>query len=150
MKTQESEYTFMQRNAWIVHILVFTLLLLSAMFILFSGVDPNDFGASTGTSWEAFQAAEPAVGGYIERLEALLGASGVGLALFGAAVALTGFRRGQRSAWLSMWAAPICYGLVTAVMLAYASPIGYFYLFVALIQTAIQVVSVGRFRGQPA
>jgi len=150
MKRQESEYTFMQRSTWIMHVLVFGLLLFSAMFILLSGVDPNDFGASTGTSWEAFQTAEPAIGRYVERLEALLGASGVGLALFGAAVALTGFRRGRRSGWLSMWAAPISYGLITAVMLAFASPIGYFYLFVALIQIVIQVISAGRFRGQSA
>lgn len=150
MKTQVHEYTFIQRNAWIAHLLVFSLLLLSAAFILVSGVDPNDFGASTGTGWEAFQAAEPAISAYIERLEALLGASGVGLALFGAAIALTGFRRGQRSGWLSMWSAPISYGLVTAVMLAFGSPIAYFYLFVTLIQLAIQMVSVGRFRGQPA
>lgn len=146
MTTTAGEYSFVQKNAWIAHTLIFSLLLVGGGFILFSGVDPSDFESSTGTAWNAFRAAEPEAARYVERLVGLLGASGIGLALFGIGVTLTGFRRRQRSAWRALWAAPVTYGLVVVIMLIYGSPIGYYYLFYVIVQVSVQILSYPLFR----
>jgi hypothetical protein len=136
---------FYQRYAWLAHFAIISLVALSMLFILFTGVDANDFQGSTGVDWAAFKSSEPDIARYLERLEGLLGAVGFGHAAFGVLISFFGFRQGDRFAWYSMWLMPGTYALVAMVMLNFGSSIGYYYAGLAAFQTLIQVAAYRRF-----
>lgn len=115
------------KASWMVFFGLSLLLVLSSLYLVFSGVDQVEFQASTGGAWESFLASEPGVAAYLLGTLQLLGIGYLGSALFGAVMSLTGFRKGQKSAWYTMWVFPIIYGVTAGVMFVSQSPIGYFY-----------------------
>ena len=95
------------------------LLELSGLYVLVAGVNPNDFQAATGLSWDTLREIYPDVATYIDRLGRLSGAVMVGLASLGGALALWRFRRGDRWAWAALWVFPLVLGALALVMLTH-------------------------------
>jgi hypothetical protein len=139
MTSTTSVKPFHVRYAWLLQSILAALMALSALFIVVNGVDSADFVASTGIDWPQFQQSDPEIAAYITRLERLAGAGGLSLAAFGLVIGLTALRHRQRSGWISFWVLPLSYLLITAIMLLHQSPIAYFYLGIALIQTLLQL-----------
>ena len=95
-----------------------------ALFILLDGVSFLILGAGadrsvilrvTGNSWEQIESSLPTVANYINNLAYIVGLSlaGFGLMIVGASV--TGYRKGQKWAWLLSWYLPL-YFLVAGVI----------------------------------
>ena len=105
--------TIFERHAW-------KILLVVILFIGFFGVSDMVGGASdlqngetvlmrsiTGTSWNELQVVSPRVANLIDVKFRLDGAAIATIALLSMAVCLTGFRRGERWAWVALWAIPL-------------------------------------------
>jgi hypothetical protein len=104
---------FFDRHAWKV-------LLLVSLLIGFFGVSDMVGGASdlqngetvlmhsiTGMSWNELKAVSPRVANLIDVKFRMDGAAITTVALLSIAVCLTGFRRGERWAWVALWAIPL-------------------------------------------
>jgi hypothetical protein len=115
--------TFIERNAW-------KGLLLVILFIGFFGISDMVGGASdlqagetvfmhsiTGMSWNELQAASPGVANLIDVKFRVDGAALTSLAILSLAICLTGFKRGERWAWISLWAIPF-WMIMTATFIA--------------------------------
>ena len=141
----------LERFAWVVPFAVGLLVALAGLFILVSGVDPSDFEASTGVSWDAFAQSEPGVASYLNRLLGLIGASAVGFGLLSAGVAYWGLRGGIRWSWVALWILPVTLGLFAGVLfLNGAVSLGAFYLGVALVALIGLLLPARRFLAGPA
>ncbi|MCZ7543275.1 MAG: hypothetical protein M5R40_06925 [Anaerolineae bacterium] len=124
--TNEKAY---QKRAWLIPLVLGVLIgLMSLLIAGFAGVDMSEFEASTGAIWSAFSDAQPEVAEYIIRLERLAGVGFAGFALIGAAIAWTGYRRGEPWAWYALWLFPIIFGLAAVVFFAAeATGLGLYY-----------------------
>ncbi len=120
--------------AWIILVALGALLELSALYILVAGVDPGEFEASTGLSWDTLEGTYPEVATYIKRLERLSGVALLGLASLGGALALWRFRRGDPWAWYALWVFPLVLGGIALVMLSHgAAGLGIYYGLLGLV-----------------
>ena len=119
-----------RRYAWVIPFALGAVLVLFGLAeALFIGVDPDDFLSSTGAEWASFQAADPAVAGYINRLVRLIGILAVGFGAWVAIVAGQWLRTRDRAAWWAMWILPaFCIVAAGLFFAAQASLIGGFYL----------------------
>ena len=124
--TQEKFY---QKYAWVLLFVLGILLSLTSLFIVISGgFDMSDFEMSTGVVWDEFTDLQPEVAAYVVRLLRLSGVGFAGFALFAAALAWTGYRRGKRDAWYIMWLFPIILGGTAIVFFtADAAGLGAYY-----------------------
>jgi hypothetical protein len=121
--------TFFERHAWKV-LLFFGLFmsLIGLPDILVGGsfyqeVEGTLLGAITGMTWEQLEAASPDAAAMIDLKLRIGGVQFLFLGLFSMAIVLTGFRRGERWAWYTMWLHPLFLGLHTLVILsAYKHP----------------------------
>jgi hypothetical protein len=120
---------FFEHHAWKV-LLFFSLFmaLIGVPDILAGGsfyqkAEGTSLGAITGMTWEQLEAASPSAAAMIDFKMRLGGIQFLFLGLFSMAIALTGFRRGERWAWYTMWLYPLFLGLHSLVMLsAYKYP----------------------------
>ena len=79
--------------------------------------------AITGMTWDQLEAASPDATAMIDLKLRTGGVQFLFLGLFSIAIALTGFRRGERWAWYTMWLYPLFLGSHTLVILsAYKHP----------------------------
>jgi hypothetical protein len=79
--------------------------------------------AITGMTWEQLEAVSPNAAARIDFKMRVGGIQILFLGLFSMAITLTGFRRGERWAWYTMWLYPLFLGLHTLVILsAYKYP----------------------------
>ena len=109
MDTPERRLNFVERYDWVVWVV---LGLIGVMFgaadmllgastlasgeaVLFEGI--------TGMTWNELQVAEPGAAQFIDYQLRLNGASILLASLLTITIAVLGFRRGQRLAWLTMW-----------------------------------------------
>jgi hypothetical protein len=107
---------FYQKYAWLLLFVPGILFTLSSIALAVTGgFDMSSFEESTGTTWSAFSAAEPAAAAFIIQLERLIGIGSAGFALFAAAIAWTGYRRGEQYTWHIMWLFPIILGVKAIV-----------------------------------
>jgi hypothetical protein len=101
--------TWYERAAWIW----FTLLTASVLpLALLVYVDPSnaaDLWARFGYDLPAAIAADAAAGDYVEFIGHWASTGTIGFDLFGLAIAVTAFRRGERWAWLVFWYWPVLF-----------------------------------------
>src|SRR5256712_11772567 len=71
----------------------------------------------TGLTWSQLVSSNPRFASFLASTLVDDGISGVGLAIFGMIVSLTGFRRGEKWAWYVSWAMPI--GILAAQLNVY-------------------------------
>lgn len=116
--------TFFERHAWKVF---FGLSIIIVLFglgdMLTGGSTFQDAEAPTlkgisGMTWEQLGAASPNAATMIDYLVRAGGASLFVVGLFSLSVALTGFRRGERWAWYTMWLWPFWLVLIILLLLS--------------------------------
>ena len=73
--------------------------------------------SSTGITWSQLTSTNPRFTSFLASTLVDDGISGVGLAIFGMIVSLTGFRRGEKWAWYVSWSMPI--GILAAQLNVY-------------------------------
>jgi hypothetical protein len=73
--------------------------------------------SSTGMTWRLLASSDPRIASFLASTLVDDGISGVGLAIFGMAVSLTSFRRGEKWAWYTSWSMPI--GILAAQLNVY-------------------------------
>ena len=120
---------FFERHAWKV-LLFFSLFmaLIGLPDILIGGsfyqeAEGTSLGAITGMTWEQLEAASPNAAAMIDFKMRMGGVQYLFLGLFSMAITLTGFRRGERWAWYTLWLYPLFLGLHSLVILsAYKHP----------------------------
>ena len=123
-----SQERFYERHAWKVLFALGIIMALSALFILFAGIDKAEFKDSTDMVWGDLTTSNPEVADYILRLLRLIGAGFLGFALFGAVVTWASYRKDERWAWYAMWAFPLVFGLASAIFFIYeAGALGLYY-----------------------
>jgi hypothetical protein len=127
--TNQKTETFFERHAWKV-LLFFSVFmaLIGLPDILVGGsfyqeAEGTLLEAITGMTWEQLEAASPNATAMIDLKLRIGGVQFLFLGLFSIAIALTGFRRGERWAWYTMWLYPLFLGLHSLVILsAYKHP----------------------------
>ena len=77
----------------------------------FEGGSNYQLFAGDGT-WNGLQTSNPQGADFIRWLTGQWGLMELGVAFFVIATAMTGYRRGERWAWYSLWFVPILYGLI--------------------------------------
>ncbi len=115
---------FFERHAWKIFVAL-------SLIVAFFGVTDLMLGGSTfqsgeavamqgiaGTTWEELLAANPPIANLIDLLVRTGGASLLIVGLLSLAVCLTGFRRGERWAWLTLWVWPLWTVLVILLYLS--------------------------------
>ena len=111
------------RYAWVFFAAVGLIFVLFGLGDMVSGGSTYDSGESvlfhayTGTTWSALQSADPGAARLID-LQVRLG--GVYFLLTGVmtlAISATALRRGERWAWLVMWAFPLTIAAALAILL---------------------------------
>ena len=105
--------TFFERHAWKVILGVILLIGYFGVGDMIKGAADLQSGETvymhsvTGMSWNDLQATSPTVARLIDTKFRTEGASLTAAALLGAAICLTGFRKGERWAWFSLWVLPL-------------------------------------------
>ena len=121
--------SFFERHAWKV-------LLFFSVFMALIGLPDILVGGSfyqekegtlleaiTGMTWEQLEAASPNAAAMIDFKMRVGGMQFLFLGLFSMAITVTGFRRGERWAWYTMWLYPLFLGLHSLIILsAYKHP----------------------------
>jgi hypothetical protein len=79
--------------------------------------DPGMVEAVSGISWEELQTSNPEMADLLDVETRIIGSLWVGLGVIGAAVSLTGFKRGEKWAWWSMWSLPLIMALILGTFL---------------------------------
>jgi len=121
--------TFFERHAWKV-LLFFGLFmsLIGLPDILVGGsfyqeAEGTSLGAITGMTWEQLEAESPNAAAMIDFKMRVGGIQFLFLGLFSMAITFTGFRRGEKWAWYTLWLYPLFLGLHSLVILsAYKHP----------------------------
>lgn len=139
---EESQVAWYRRYGWAIPFALGVLLGLFGTYPLFTGADPDDFESSTGVSWEALSSTNPEIANYIDRLEQLIGVAAIGIGAWAAFVAFAYLKKGDRTAWRTMWLMPIVLGGWAAVFfLRDAAMLGSFYLAAVLVALVGQILS---------
>src|SRR5574341_1464347 len=127
--TNSKTETFFERHAWKVLLFFSVFMALIGMPDMLVGgsfyqeVEGTTLGATTGMTWEQLEAASPNAAAMIDLKLRIGGIQFLFLGLFSMAVTLTGFRRGEKWAWYTLWLYPLFLGLHTLVILsAYKHP----------------------------
>jgi hypothetical protein len=116
--------TFFERHTWKILPGLILLIGLFGVGDMFGGASELQTGETvlmhriTGMSWNELQAASPNVANLINVIYRMNGASLMVIALLGLAVCLTSFRRGERWAWIALWALPLWMVLTVYFLLA--------------------------------
>jgi hypothetical protein len=122
------------RAGWMIIFILAILMVLNSLFFGLIGVTPEIFEVDTGVTWSAFSTDYPSVARHLDLAERLNGSGYAGTALFAAALAWFGLRRGHRWAWYALWIFPgvLCLGALWFFTHDQAG-IGAFYVGVAMV-----------------
>lgn len=112
--------SLLARHAWKVLLGLYVLILLLGVgeFLQGQGGDPGMVEAVSGSPWNALEMTNPGIANLLDVETRIIGALWAGLGFIGAAVSFTGFRRGERWAWWSMWALPLVMALIFGTFLS--------------------------------
>ena len=115
--------TFFERHAWKVFFVMSLFLALIGLPDLLAGGsfyqkgDVSLLKGITGMTWEQLKSTSPNAVDMIDFKVRMGGLEYLFLGLFSMTIVLTGFRRGERWAWYTMWLFPIFMALHTLVIL---------------------------------
>jgi hypothetical protein len=86
---------------WVLVFIVSTVIIANGLILLLTGAETDTqlFQSQTGTSWVAFATSGQGVVSYVEGTLRIAGAIAALLGAFGATVAFTAFRKGERWAF---------------------------------------------------
>jgi cytochrome bd-type quinol oxidase subunit 2 len=114
-----NQVSFFARNAWKVIFVLYILILVLGVgeFRRGQSGDPGMVEAVSGISWEQLKTSNPEMADLLDVETRIIGSLWVGLGLIGAAVSLTGFKRGEKWAWWSTWSLPIVMALILGIFL---------------------------------
>src|SRR6058998_2687672 len=96
--------------------------------------------SSTGMTWSQLTSTNPRFASFLASTLVDDGISGVGLAMFGMIVSLTGFRRGEKWAWYVSWSMPI--GILAAQLNVYALTRSVMVIYLAAVFTIVSVLAL--------
>jgi hypothetical protein len=105
--------SFLERNAWIILagvILMIGFFGIGDMLDGASGLQDGEkvyMTSVTGITWNELKATSPTVARLIDTIFRTNGATLATVALLSLAICLTAFRKGERWAWVALWALPI-------------------------------------------
>ena len=86
-----------------------------AFLLLAGGIERNTILRVTGSTWEQILSSTPGIANYITNLTLIVGFTLVGLSFMMFATSVTGYRKGERWAWLLLWYLPV-YFLVAGII----------------------------------
>jgi hypothetical protein len=137
MVTKTSGVSIAKSEPWIVRQTWKVMLAISLILGLFGVMDMSSGAANfqngetvlmhslSGTSWDELKAENPGAANLINELSRTGGISLLTIAILSGAVILTGFRRGERWAWVTLWALPLWMLLVVLFLLGAIQYPGY-------------------------
>src|SRR5213594_1338640 len=96
--------------------------------------------SSTGMTWSQLTSTNPRFASFLASALVDDGISGVGLAVFGMIISLTGFRRGEKWAWYVSWSMPI--GILAAQLNVYALTRSVMVIYLAAVFTIVSVLAL--------
>jgi hypothetical protein len=105
--------TFFARHAWKMLLGVIVLIGFFGISDMFGGASDLQYGEKvymtgvTGMTWNELQTTSPTVARLIDTIFRANGASLTTVALLSLAICLSGFRKGERWAWYTLWALPM-------------------------------------------
>ncbi len=121
--------TFFERHAWKVLLFFSVVMALIGLPDLLAGGSFYQVGdvallqGISGMTWEQLEATSPNAAAMIDFKVRMGGLEYLFLGLFSTAIVLTGFRRGERWAWYTMWLFPFFMALHSLVIFnAYKHP----------------------------
>jgi hypothetical protein len=106
---EQKKEPFIQRNAWIVFIIVAVIFLLFGVGDVIRGMDADPAIAESiaGQSWEEAQRSSPKLANLIDLMVRGQGSTIAILAILSIAVTYYAFRPGERWAWYALWILPV-------------------------------------------
>jgi hypothetical protein len=116
--------TFFERHSWKVLLFfgLFTTFIglpdLLAGSLYYEGAGASLLQGISGMTWEQLEATSPNATPVIDFKVRMGGVQYIFLGLFSMAIALTGFRRGERWAWYTMWLFPLFFASHSLVTLS--------------------------------
>src|SRR5260370_3808960 len=96
--------------------------------------------SSTGMAWSQLATTNPRFANFLASALVDDGISGVGLAVFGMVVSLTGFRRGEKWAWYLSWSMPI--GILAAQLHVYLLSGSMMVIYLAAVFTIVSLLAL--------
>src|SRR5690349_11826598 len=96
--------------------------------------------AVTGMTWSELVSSYPKFAGFLASTLVDDGISGVGLAVFGMVVSLTGYRKGEKWAWYVSWSMPI--GILAAQLNVYELTGSLMVIYLAAAFTIISILAL--------
>lgn len=110
MTKQESKNRpFLQRNAWMMLLVVASIFTLFGLWDLVRGMDADPAIAESilGTDWEPFSDQRPDIANLMDLMAKSHGATIAAFSILSIAVILRPFRRGEPWAWYVLWIWPV-------------------------------------------
>ena len=109
-----------EKYAWVLLLALGLLWLVVGLYSVFlpEGVFETDVQAVTNMPWSELKASYPAAADFVIFIYGLLGLLKLSWSVFVLAITLTGYRRGEKWAWYTMWSVPvllICNALFSAI-----------------------------------
>ncbi len=107
--TDQRKETFVQRNAWIVFIVIAVIFVLFGIGDVIRGMDADPAIAESiaGIPWEDLQDSSPAIAYLIDLMVRSQGFTIIVLSILSIAITLYAFKPGERWAWYALWIWPI-------------------------------------------
>jgi hypothetical protein len=111
--------TFMERNAWIILLVLSALILILGAGEIISGQsgDPAMVETTTGMHFEDLQAQNPPIAHLLDLTAKIIGALWIGLGLFGIFTAANAFKAGRKWSWYAFWTIAVVNALVLTAFL---------------------------------
>lgn len=94
---------------------LFVLLDGVAFLLLAGGIERNAILRVTGSSWEQIMSSTPGIANYITGMTSIVGLTLVGFSFMMLATSVTGYRKGEKWAWLLSWYLPV-YFLIAGII----------------------------------
>jgi len=98
-----------EKYAWVVFLALGLLWVVVGLYSVFlpEGVFEADVQSVTNMPWSELKASSPVAADFVIFIYGLLGLLKISWSFFVLAITLTGYRRGEKWAWYTMWSVPI-------------------------------------------
>jgi hypothetical protein len=98
-----------EKYAWVILLALGLLWFVVGLYSVFlpEGVFETDVQAVTNLLWSELKASSPAAADFVIFTYGLLGLLKLSWSFFVLAITLTGYRRGEKWAWYTMWSVPV-------------------------------------------